>query len=155
MRLFLLLSLFLIFYSCEEEVFQDVCVAPDDLTDCIPFAELSPEEHFSALLGEWELVYLLTSGISGMVIELCEEEIVVPPIIRFYADSSYLYTDEFGSITGDWTVVWDSLSTRGRYSRITSTSGLYVSPFRSRCSGNLAYADTRVVDGPYELYRLK
>ena len=153
-RPLLALALFFFLFACEDDDARSgLCRSPDQLNNCTDLRQLSVVDHFQAIVGQWTMVFYISSPESISPFQSCgSEEIQDANEITFNADSTYRLIDGDLSSTGRWQVIPDTSRLGSVTSRVVMDSGLSLRSFGFLCNDDLAYTDQRPLDGDYRLF---
>ena len=152
-RILLALSLSVFLFACEDDDSHNrFCQEPERLNNCIDLGQLSVEEHFQAVVGEWTMVFFISSPESIAPFQSCGEEITTIHSLTFNTDSTYNSFDQDISSSGRWEVRLDTSRLGEITSRVVTDNTLYFGTLEFLCEDELAYIDQRPVDGPYRLF---
>jgi hypothetical protein len=115
-------------------------------------SELSIQDHFDAILGEWQMAYRISSGANGPPVMECLEDYLSLSTLEFKADSTYSSFDFDIFLDGRWQIVSETSSNGTEVTRIETDNGTLFGTFEAVCDGDVAFIDERPVDGYYQLF---
>jgi hypothetical protein len=155
MHLLKVLPLLLLLVGCQDDDdnAREFCLDPEALINCNDLKSLSVQEHFDALLGDWMLVYEVSAGANGPVVERCGPEITTGSVLGFKADSTYYSVDGDIVFSGRWSIVTASTPEEIDITRLETDNGIFFDPIGSTCDNDFVFSDSRPLDGSYRLYR--
>lgn len=153
MRFLKVLPLLFLLVGCQDDDdAPEFCLPPEALNNCTSLRSLSVQEHFDALLGDWTLVFEITAGANGPVVERCGPEIT-GSVLGFKADSTYYSVDGDIVFSGRWRIVTAPTPEGVDVTRLEIDNGIFFDPLEATCDNDFVFSDSRPLDGSYRLYR--
>jgi hypothetical protein len=148
------LPLLFLFVGCQDDDdAQEFCLPPEALNNCSILRSLSVQEHFDALLGDWMLIYEVSSGANGPVVERCGAENTTGAVLNFKADSTYVAVDGDVAFAGRWSIVTAPTPEGVDVTRLETDNGIFFDILEAACGIDFVFSDSRPLDGSYRLYR--